>query len=95
MAIKYSEGSNFSLTADNTAPAIGGEAVTPSDDSADNFAAGPCRAIWVGTGGDVVAVMADTTVLTIKNVPDGYLLPVAAIRVNSTNTTADDMVALL
>ena len=77
--------------ASDTFSARGGVAITPSD--ATNFAA--CRAIYVGTGGNVVAVFADNnTAATFVNVPSGAILPVAVWRVNSTNTTASNMVAL-
>ena len=69
------------------------EAITAGDTTASNFAGGVCTAIWVGTGGDVAAVV-DGTAVTYKNVPSGYPLPVNATRVNSTNTTAADMVAM-
>lgn len=71
---------------------VDGESVTKHD--SNNFTKGLCRALWVGTGGDVSAVTASGTVLTIKNVPSGYMLVGQFTRVNSTNTTADDMLAL-
>ena len=67
-------------------------AVTPSD-STDLTT--PARALWVGTGGDVVLNLAGTgTTLKFGSVPSGTLLPVAATRVQSTNTTASNIVAL-
>lgn len=57
-----------------------------------NFA--PCRGIYVGGGGDVVVVGLDGIAATFVAVPSGAILPVQAIRVNSTNTTATSMVAL-
>ena len=57
----------------------------------------PCDAIWVGTEG-VVAVVAQNGVVTnfscFIGSGDSGVLPVRAIRVNSTNTTASGMVAL-
>ncbi len=53
-----------------------------------------CRAIYVGDGGDVVAVRRDGTTVTFKNVQTGTVLPIIARRINSTSTTAADMVAL-
>ena len=52
----------------------------------------PCEAIWVGTGGIVAVVKQDGQVVNMT-APSG-LLPVRAIRVNSTNTTAALMQAL-
>lgn len=77
--------------ADNkTDPASGAAAVTPSDST--NFTVVP-RAIYVGVGGDVVAVI-NGTAITFKNVPTGALLPIVCTRINSTSTTATNMVAL-
>lgn len=67
------------------------EAVTPSDSNA--FTGGTCTGVYVGVGGDV-AVLVNGVVVTYKNVPTGFILPVEATRVNSTNTTATDMVAM-
>lgn len=66
-------------------------AITPHDST--NFAA-PCRGIYVGGAGNVVVVGLDTTAVTFTNVPAGAVLPVQAIRVNSTSTTATNMVAM-
>ena len=66
-------------------------AVTPND-STDLAAA--CRALYVGTGGNVVAVRLDNTAVTFTGVPSGTILPVIARRVNSTSTTASNIVAL-
>lgn len=52
------------------------------------------RAVYVGTGGDVVALDRDGTVVTFKNVPSGSILPIRATRINSTNTTAADLVGM-
>ena len=64
--------------------------ITPSDST--DFAR-ESRGIYVGTTGDVVVVTVSSTV-TFSNVPTGMILPVRAIRVNSTNTTATDLVGL-
>lgn len=75
-----------------TAPSGRHVAVTPSDST--NFTAGPCRALYVGTGGNVVVVGVDGTATTFVSVPSGSILPVAAERVNATDTTATSIVAL-
>ncbi|MCB0142384.1 MAG: hypothetical protein KDE50_20960 [Caldilineaceae bacterium] len=67
-------------------------AVTPSDSV--NFSNGPCRALWVGTGGNVAVLAAqDSAAVVIANVPDGARLDIAALRVDATNTTASNIVA--
>jgi len=72
-------------------PYITGAAVTKSDTVDFPKVA---SALWVGGTGNVVVVMADGTVLTFTAVPAGTLLKVRCIRVNSTNTTATNMVWL-
>ncbi|MGT2505660.1 spike base protein, RCAP_Rcc01079 family [Cupriavidus basilensis] len=67
--------------------------MTPSDSSANNFAR-PANSIRVGTGGDVVAIRRDGTAVTFKNCPSGETLPIRAIRVNVSGTTASDLVGL-
>ena len=67
-------------------------AVTLSDSV--NFSNGPCRALWVGTGGNVAVLAAqDSAAVVIANVPDGARLDIAALRVDATNTTASNIVA--
>jgi hypothetical protein len=67
-------------------------AVTPSD-TID--LAQPARAFFVGTGGNIAVVPLDgTAAVTFANVGDGQFLPIQAKRVNSTNTTATNIVAL-
>lgn len=66
-------------------------AVTPSDSTNLSY---DTRAIYVGTGGNVVAVFTDNTAITFSNVPAGTILPIVVKRVNSTNTTASNIVAL-
>lgn len=60
--------------------------VTPSDTV--NFANGPCRAIYVGGGGDVAAVRPDGVAVVFSNLAPGYPFPIVAIRINATGTTA-------
>lgn len=67
------------------------EAVTPSD--ADDFAY-VCQYIYVGVAGNVAAVAHDGTVVTFTAVPAGSFIPGFFKRVNATNTTATNMVAL-
>ncbi len=72
-------------------PAYEAIAITPSD--SDEIAYAPCRAIFVGTGGNVVLMTANDSLATFNNVQDGTLLPVRAKRVY-TSSTALNMVAL-
>ena len=53
----------------------------------------PCDAIYVGGAGIVVAVLQDGSTVNFTAVAGG-ILPIRAIRVNSTTTTATLMVAL-
>lgn len=71
------------------------KAVTPDD--VNNLPDGECRGLWVGVGGDIAIVAADDPVADeqiLKNVPSGYLVPIATIRVYSTGTTAASIVAI-
>ena len=66
--------------------------VTPSDSTNIVF---PPRALYVGTGGTLnLATPYDGTNILFRNVPSGYKLDVSCIRVNSTDTTASNIVAL-
>lgn len=69
-----------------------GFAVVKSD--SENFTQA-ARALYVGTGGDVVLVTKGGSTLTFKNVGNGQVLDVRATRVNATGTTAADIVALI
>jgi hypothetical protein len=71
-------------------PATVAIAVTPSDST--NFTSGACRALYVGTTGNITAIVGGVAVL-FTAVPVG-LLPVSCTRVNSTATTASTIVAL-
>lgn len=64
-------------------------AVTPSDATVV-----ACRALWIGTGGDVaVKSSAGASTVTFANVPDGTLMSIVAYHVMAA-TTALDIVAL-
>lgn len=54
-----------------------------------------CSGIFVGTGGNIALVEAGGSVTTFKNIANGQFLPVSARRVNATNTTATDLIALI
>lgn len=77
---------------DNPFSAKFAAAVTPHDST--NLAAAT-RGLYVGTAGDVSAAMlGDSASVTFASVPAGTTLAVRAIRVNSTGTTASNIVAL-
>lgn len=72
-------------------PASNFAAVTPSD-SVDFTA--QCRGLYVGGAGDLVAVGADEVAVTFVGVAAGTVLPLRAIRVNATSTTATSIVQI-
>jgi hypothetical protein len=77
----------------DTSPSMNFAAVVVSDDPADNFARRP-RSIYVGNGGTIQAVSGDGSVVEFLNIPDGVRLDIRPLRINDTDTTATDMVAL-
>ena len=79
-------------TPDSSGPASNFRAVTPSDSANFGFTA---RGLYVGTTGNVAVVGTDNVAVTFTAVPAGVTLAVNCIRVNSTNTTASNIVALL
>jgi len=72
-------------------PCMNGEAVTPHN-STD--LAQTSRAIFVGGAGNLVAVMAGGTTVTFTGVVAGSILPIRVTRINSTNTTATNIVSI-
>jgi hypothetical protein len=53
------------------------------------------RALYVGVGGDIVAICKnDTTSVTFKAVPQGSILPVSVKRVLATGTTASQILGI-
>jgi hypothetical protein len=69
------------------------EPITPSDTV--NLPRGNTGGVWVGTGGDVAAVMGNNVMpVVLAAVPTGAWLPIAAKRINATGTTATGLVAL-
>ena len=51
------------------------------------------RALWIGTAGNISVLTAGGQTITISNIQNGTLLPIQVQRVNSTSTTASDMVS--
>lgn len=73
-------------------PATNLAAITPDDEAELEYLT---RAIYVGTGGDLVLIGADdSSAVTLVGVPSGTVLPIRAKIVMETGTTADDLVAL-
>lgn len=75
-------------------PAAHVEAVTTGDTSANNFSR-EAQALYVGAAGNVAVVLPSGTAVTFVGVPAGTILPVRCIRVNTTNTSAGSMLALM
>lgn len=82
---------NQALNAADTAPAMEAAAVTPSN-SAD-LPNGICRALYIGTGGDLVVDTYGNSSITFTGVLGGTILPLQIKRVRATSTAAN-MVAL-
>ncbi len=76
-----------------TMVATGAYAVTPNDST--NLAQ-IARGLWVGGAGNVAVILSvGGASVTFLNVPSGTLLPIQAVRVLSTGTTATNILALL
>lgn len=73
-------------------PATVFEAVTP--DNATGFTNGVSRGLYIGGAGNAAVVNVDGTAVLFSGLTAGSVLPVQAIRVNSTSTTATNIVAL-
>jgi len=67
-------------------------AITPSDTV--DFVDGETRGIYVGVTGNLVAVSEDGHVVTFLNAVQGTVLPIRAVRINATSTTATNLVGL-
>tara|TARA_R110002012_G_scaffold130733_2_gene283265 strand:- start:706 stop:957 length:252 start_codon:yes stop_codon:yes gene_type:complete len=68
-------------------------AVTPND-STDLDLTPPCRAIYVGVGGDISINDIGGETVVFKNTIAGSVIPVQTARINATATTATNLVAL-
>ena len=66
-------------------------AVTPSDST--SFTQGPCRALYIGGAGNV-SLQSNGAAVVFVGLAAGTILPVETPRVNSTSTTATNIVAL-
>ena len=81
-----------SRAAGSDGPATHGFAIAP-DDGAD--LAETTRAIYVGSAGNLVAVLASGAELTFASVPSGTVLPVRAARIRATGTSASGLIGLV
>lgn len=72
-------------------PAVKGFAITPSDIT---DLTNTTRYIYVGGAGAVAIMFRDGTTVTLAAVPVGTLLPVRAMRVLATGTTATNLIGL-
>lgn len=72
-------------------PALHAVAVVAHDST--DFAT-DARSIYVGVTGDVTLLTSGGEVITFTAVPAGAILPIRTRRVNTTSTTASNMVAL-
>lgn len=79
------------LSDDVTQPARHAVAITPSD-TVDLVTI--TRGVYVGTAGNVVAVLAGGEVVTFTGMAAGVLYPLAVSRINATNTTASNLVGV-
>lgn len=72
-------------------PAQYAAAVTKSDTVSFTQTA---RALYIGGAGNIAAVMPDGSVVNFIGLAAGTILPIRCTRVNSTDTTATNIVAL-
>lgn len=70
-------------------------AITPSDTADIEQWNGACpRGLYVGGAGNVAVVTPDGSAVTLTAVAAGQVYPIQVRRVNSTNTTATDLVGI-
>lgn len=80
----------FNAAAEMDSPAWNAAAVTVHDST--NITGAPTRGLWVGVSGDISVLMSGGGSVVFKGVQG--LIPIRVDRVNSTSTTATDIVAL-
>lgn len=81
-----------SLRSSDAAPCEAAISVTPSDTQA--LTNGRCRGLYIGTVGNVAITDYYGNVSIFKNAAAGQIIPIRAVYVMATNTTASDIVAL-
>ena len=73
-------------------PAINAVAITPDD---DNDLATIARSVYIGGAGDLAVILeGDTVAVTFSGMLVGVVYSIRAKRINATNTTATNIVAL-
>lgn len=80
------------LNSANAAPAMEAAAVTPSND--DDLPGGICRALYIGTGGNLAVDTYSNQNIAFTGVLGGTILPLQVKRVRVTGTSALNLVAL-
>lgn len=80
----------FNVDAGPESPAWNAVAVSTSDTV--SITGAPTRALWVGVSGDISVLMAGGASVVLKGAQG--LIPIRVDRVNTTSTTATDIVAL-
>jgi hypothetical protein len=75
---------------EKTEPAYSAASVTTSDTAPID----PTRALYVGGAGDVKVDMQGGGTVTFAAVPAGSILPIRAVRIYATGTTATTIIAL-
>ena len=84
---------HFSSTDSVTSPSRDWFNIAPSDSADLSFIP---KAIYVGTGGDIVVSSSRTnSEVVFRNVPSGALLDIRPAAVKETGTTATDLVGLI
>ncbi|WP_298336251.1 hypothetical protein [uncultured Erythrobacter sp.] len=83
----------FSTTDSVTSPSRDWFDIAPSDNADLSFVP---KAIFIGTGGDLVVSSASSNSEVIfRNVPSGAVLDIRPVAVRETGTTATDLVGLI
>lgn len=78
-------------SADATVSARRAVVITPSD-TAD--LSDPTRAVYIGNTGNLKVDMVSGGTVTFKNLPSGMVLPIQAIKVYATGTSATELIGL-
>lgn len=73
-------------------PSNDGFVLTPNDSIVQ---ASTCRAVYVGSSGNITGVTVGGTVLTFVSVPQGTILPIRFTQVFASNTTAANLIGLI
>lgn len=72
-----------------TTPIHNAFTITPHDSNELSYVT---RSVYVGGGGDIVAVMASGAEVTLRNVVTGSFLPYRIKQIKATGTTATDII---